>query len=99
MSRLLWLTPLFVAAARARAQDLAADGEPVQDPVQSELERLRQRVDALGSQQQARPDAAPRQSLALSGGRVVEAHIALAETSRSFAHNNKYGKPYTGKSR
>src|SRR5262249_17268743 len=38
-----------------------------------------------------------RQDISVSGGRVFETNIELAETSRSFSHNNKYGKPYTGK--
>jgi plastocyanin/cytochrome c556 len=43
--------------------------------------------------------AESRQAISVAGGRVVEANIALAETTRSFDHNNKYGKPYTGKYR
>jgi plastocyanin/cytochrome c556 len=43
--------------------------------------------------------AESRQAISVSGGRVHEADIALAETSRVFAHNNKYGKPYTDKYR
>ena len=43
--------------------------------------------------------AESRQAISVTGGRVHEANIQLAETSRVFAHNNKYGKPYTDKYR
>lgn len=43
--------------------------------------------------------AETRQPITLAGGRVFEANLALAETSRVSTHNNKYGKPYSGKYR